>query len=394
MIYQAATGTVTMTEELAKGLEGVAVAESALSHIDGDTGTLVYRGYDIEALAAGASYEEVLYLLWHGTLPDRDELETFRTALAGERAVDGTVVSALDTLAAADEQPMAALRTGVSMLSATDPDPGADPRDADAARRKGRRIVAKIPTILATYDRLRRGRDPVEPREDLSHAPNFLYMLTGEEPGEVAAETFDMALTLHADHGLNASTFAGIVIASTFADVYSSVTGGIGALSGPLHGGANQDVMETLFDLDESEMTAREWVEDAVDRGERIPGWGHRVYNVTDPRARILRTKLEDLATASGETRWLEYTGIITDVLTEERDLHEKGIAPNVDFYSGSVYYQLGIPIDMYTPIFAMSRAGGWLAHIFEYQADNRLIRPRGEYVGPETQSFVPVDER
>jgi citrate synthase len=383
-----------MTEELAKGLEGVVVAESELSHIDGDAGTLIYRGYDIEDLAAGASYEEVLYLLWHGSLPTREQLEEFSDAMASEHAVDESVIEALRTLAAEDERPMAALRTGVSMLSATDPEADADPRDAEVARRKGRRIVARIPTILAAYDRLRRGKEPVEPDESLSYAGNFLYMLTGEQPGDVAEETFDMALTLHADHGFNASTFTAMVIASTFADVYSSVTGGIGALSGPLHGGANQDVMEALFDLDESDMTAREWVVDMVERGERVPGWGHRVYSVTDPRAKILRSKLEDLASASGETKWLDYTSTVAEYLTEEQDLPEKGIAPNVDFYSGSVYYQLGIPIDMYTPIFAMARSGGWLAHVFEYQSDNRLIRPRGRYIGPDSREFLGVDDR
>jgi citrate synthase len=383
-----------MSDELSKGLEGVVVAESELSDIDGDAGRLVYRGYDIADLAAGASYEEVLYLLWNGELPNQENLDAFADSMRGERAVDEEVLDALDALAATDERPMAALRTGVSLLSAREPESDADPRDLDASRRKARRIVAKIPTVLAAYDRLRRGEDPVDPREDLSHAGNFLYMLTGEEPDPVAEETFDMALTLHADHGFNASTFTAMVIASTFADVYSAVTGGIGALSGPLHGGANQDVMEALIDLDESDQSAREWVEGMVERGERVPGWGHRVYNVTDPRAKILKSKLEDLSAASGEQKWLDYTTTIEEVLAGEQNLIEKGIAPNVDFYSGSVYYQLGIPIDMYTPIFAMARAGGWLAHVFEYQADNRLIRPRGRYIGAENQEFVPVDER
>ena len=383
-----------MDEQFPKGLEGVVVAESALSDINGETGRLVYRGYDIEDLATGASYEEVLYLLWNGTLPTRDELAEFSDAMADEFTVDKRVLDGMGVLADAGEQPMAALRTGVSMLSATDPEADARPRDEAAARRKGQRILAQIPTLLAAYDRLRRGQEPVEPDESLSYAGNFLYMLTGDEPDEVAEEAFDMALTLHADHGLNASTFTTIVIASTFADVYSSVTGGIGALAGPLHGGANQDVMEALFDLDESGMTAREWVEDMVDRGARVPGWGHRVYSVTDPRAAILRSKLEDLATASGETKWFEYTATITEYLTEEQGLPERGIAPNVDFYSGSVYHQLGIPVEMYTPIFAMARTGGWLAHIFEYQTDNRLIRPRGRYVGPENRTFASLGDR
>ena len=383
-----------MNGELAKGLEGVVVAQSELSDIDGAAGRLLYRGYDIEDLATGASYEEVLYLLWTGALPTEEEFEAFTSAMATERSVDDCVLETLDALTSADERPMAALRTGVSMLSTTDPEGDAAPRDIEAAKRKGRRIVAKTPTILAAYDRLRRGREPVAPSEELPHAANFLYMLSGEKPGAVATETFDMALTLHADHGLNASTFTAMVVASTFADVYSSVTGGIGALSGPLHGGANQDVMQALFDLDESDMTAREWVEDVVDRGERVPGWGHRVYDVTDPRATLLRGKLQDLAEASGETRWLDYTTTISEYLVDEQRLTQKGVAPNVDFYSGSVYYQLGIPIDMYTPIFAMARTGGWLAHVFEYQADNRLIRPRAEYVGPRQRSFAPLGER
>jgi citrate synthase len=203
-----------------------------------------------------------------------------------------------------------------------------------------------------------------------------------------------MALTLHADHGLNASTFTTMVVASTLADVYSSVTAGIGALSGPLHGGANQDVMEMLVEIDDSDMGPVEWVEAAREEDRRIPGWGHRVYNVTDPRARILREKSRDLGEASGDRKWYEYTSAIDDYLTEETGLPENGIAPNVDFYSGSVYYQLGIPIDLYTPIFAISRVGGWVAHVLEYQTDNRLIRPRGRYVGPEPREFTPIDER
>jgi citrate synthase len=383
-----------MSDELEKGLEGVLVAESEMSYIDGEAGTLVYRGYDIEDLARGASYEEVLYLLWHGHLPEEGELAEFADSMATERDVADHTLETLESLAAAGDNPMAALRTGVSTLSATEPESEAGPENIDAALRKGRRIVAKIPTILANYDRFRRGEDSIGPREDLSHAGNFLYMLTGEEPGAVAEETFDMALILHADHGLNASTFTTMVIASTLADVYSAVTGGIGALSGPLHGGANQDVIEALIDLDESDMGPLEWVKHKTEAGERVPGWGHRVYDVKDPRARILQAKLADLSEADGEAKWLEYTTTVEDYLTDEKGLPSKGIAPNVDFYSGSVYYKLGIPIDMYTPIFAMARAGGWIGHILEYQSDNRLIRPRGRYVGPRDRAFAPIDER
>jgi len=383
-----------MSDELRKGLEGVVAAESALSNIDGDEGRLIYCGYDITDLAREASYEEVLYLLWNGTLPTRAELDGFADSMAAERAVDESVLAALSALADADEHPMAALRTGISMLSAAEPERGADPLDLDAARRAGRRIVSRTPTLLAAYDRLRRGEEPLDPREELSYAGNFLYMLTGEEPTGTAEETFDMALTLHADHGLNASTFTALVIASTRADLYSAVTGGVGALSGSLHGGANQDVMNTLLEIDDSEKDPLEWVRDTVAEGGRIPGWGHRVYNVTDPRARILRAKLEDLSADTGRDKWLTYTSTIEEYLVDEVGLLEKGIAPNVDYYSGAVYYELGIPVDMYTGIFAMARTGGWVAHVLEYREDDRLIRPRGRYVGPEPREFVPLDER
>jgi citrate synthase len=382
--------------DVKKGLEGVVVAESSLSYIDGSIGKLVYRGHAIEDLAREASFEEVLYLLWHGELPTRDELATFEEEMAAERAVDDAVIETLAGLAEADERPMAALRTGVSMLSAFEPEGDADPRDLDATMRKGRRITAKIPTILAAYDRFRRDEDPVEPRADLDLAPNFLYMLTGTEPDDVAAETMDMALTLHADHGLNASTFTAMVIASTLADVYNGVVGGIAALSGTLHGGANQNVIELLLEIDEAGEDPVEWIRRRMDEREdwRVPGWGHRVYEVKDPRAELLAERSRQLGETAGESKWYDYAASIETYLTEERGLPEHGIAPNVDFYSGTVYYQLGIPVDMYTPIFAMSRVGGWIGHILEYQADNRLIRPRANYTGPEEAEWVPIEER
>ncbi|MFC7132314.1 MULTISPECIES: citrate synthase [Salinibaculum] len=383
-----------MSDELKKGLRGVLVAESEMSFIDGDAGKLIYRGYDIEELAREATFEEVLYMLWEGQLPDQEELDAFSDSMATERGVEAETLETLRILAESDEEAMAALRTGVSTLSASEPELDADPEDLGAAQRMGRRITAKIPTILANYDRFRRGEDAIEPREDLSHAGNFLYMLTGEEPNPVAEETFDMALILHADHGFNASTFTTLVIASTLADMYSAITGGIGALSGPLHGGANQDVIEALLELDDSDMGPLEWVKAKTEAGERLPGWGHGVYNTKDPRAKILQQKLEDLSEEDGETKWLDYTTTIEEFLTEEKGLPEKGIAPNVDFYSGSVYYKLGIPVDMYTPIFAMSRVGGWVGHILEYTEDNKLIRPRGRYIGPNDQTFTPIDER
>ena len=383
------------SEELHKGLEGMLVAESALSYIDGSVGKLVYRGYDIEELARNASYEEVLHLLWHGHLPDAGEFDAFTGAITEEQSVDDTVLEALAGLAAADESPMAALRSGVSMLSASDSDDAA-PRDPEAALAKGRRITAKLPTLLAAYDRLRRGEDTIEPHADLSLAANFLYMLTGEEPDDAATEAMDQALVLHADHGLNASTFTAMVVASTFADMYSAVTAGVGALSGPLHGGANQDVMELFFEIEAQGADPVEYVttKQGDEDGWRVPGYGHRVYEVKDPRARILEQRGKELTAASGDTSYYDYAKAIERFFTEEKGLAERGIAPNVDFFSGTVYHQLGIPVDMYTPIFAMSRAGGWIGHVLEYQEDNRLIRPRGRYVGPEDSEFVPLDER
>ena len=234
-----------------------------------------------------------------------------------------------------------------------------------------------------------RSEEVVAPRDDLSHAANFLYMLNGEEPNDVLAETFDMALVLHADHGLNASTFTSMVISSTLADLHSAIPGAIGALSGSLHGGANQDVMEALLELDDVDMDPVEWVEHLLDEGRRVPGFGHRVYNVKDPRAKILGERSKELGEAAGDLKWYEYSTSI-----EEYIMEEKGLAPNVDFYSSSTYYQMGIPIDIFTPIFVMSRVGGWVAHVLEQYEDNRIIRPRARYTGHEDQAFVPLDER
>ena len=378
-----------MSTELQRGLEGVVVTESGLSLIDGDAGRLVYRGYAIEDLARSASYEETLYLLWHGELPTDEQLSAFREEMAAARELSDGVLDIVRNLAAADEEPMAALRTITSALAAYDPDAEADVDDKAANDRKARRITAKMPTALAAFNRLREGDQPVEPRKDLSHAANFLYMLNDEEPDDVLAETFDMALVLHADHGLNASTFSAMVTASTLSDLHSAVTSAIGTLSGSLHGGANANVMRMLKEIDDSAMDPVDWVVDALDRGERVAGFGHRVYNVKDPRAAILGEESEALGEAAGDTKWYEMSVAIEEYIAEE-----KGLAPNVDFYSASTYYQMGIPIDLYTPIFAVSRVGGWLAHVLEQWEDNRLIRPRAQYTGPEDIEFVPVDER
>jgi len=379
-----------MSGELKRGLEGVLVAESKLSFIDGDAGQLVYCGYDIEDLARDASYEEVLYLLWHGELPTSEELGAFSDELAAHRGLDDGVLDVTRELAEQDESPMAALRTLVSSMSAYDESADfEDVTDREVNLEKAKRITAKMPSVLAAYARFRRGDDYVEPDESLNHAANFLYMLNGEEPNEVLAETFDMALVLHADHGLNASTFSAMVTSSTLSDLYSAVTSAIGTLSGSLHGGANANVMRMLKDVDDSDMDPTEWVKDALDRGERVAGFGHRVYNVKDPRAKILGAKSEALGEAAGDMKWYEMSVAIEEYIGEE-----KGLAPNVDFYSASTYYQMGIPIDLYTPIFAVSRVGGWIAHVLEQYEDNRLIRPRARYTGEKDLDFTPVDER
>ncbi|GGC53835.1 citrate synthase [Haloferax sulfurifontis] len=379
-----------MSGELKRGLEGVLVTESKLSFIDGDAGQLVYCGYDIEDLARDASYEEVLYLLWHGELPTREELDAFSDELAAHRGLDDGVLDVARELAEQDESPMAALRTLVSAMSAYDENADfEDVTDREVNLEKAKRITAKMPSVLAAYARFRRGDDYVEPEESLNHAANFLYMLNGEEPNEVLAETFDMALVLHADHGLNASTFSAMVTSSTLSDLYSAVTSAIGTLSGSLHGGANANVMRMLKDVDDSDMDPTEWVENALDRGERVAGFGHRVYNVKDPRAKILGAKSEALGEAAGDMKWYEMSVAIEEYIGEE-----KGLAPNVDFYSASTYYQMGIPIDLYTPIFAVSRAGGWIAHVLEQYEDNRLIRPRARYTGEKDLDFPSVDER
>ncbi|WP_336342948.1 citrate synthase [Halalkalicoccus ordinarius] len=379
-----------MADDLKKGLEGVLVAESSLSSIDGDAGELIYRGYSIEDLAREASYEEVLYLLWHGELPDRDELEEFNQRMVEERAIDDTVLETVGNLAEKDPEPMAAIRTAVSQLGVTDPEGfETEPEDRETNLEKGRRITAKLPTILAAFARLRDGDEPVEPRDDLGHAANFLYMLNDEEPDDVAVETFDAALVLHADHGLNASTFSAMVTASTLSDVHSAITSAVGTLAGPLHGGANQNVMKMLKEVDDSDKDPIDWVEDALDRGRRVAGFGHRVYDVKDPRARILGDMSESLAEEAGDMKWYDYSVAIEEYMQEN-----KGIAANVDFYSATTYYQMGVPIALYTPIFAMSRVGGWTAHVLEQYDDNRIMRPRARYVGPTDQEFVPLDER
>jgi len=370
----------------AKGLEGVIALESELSSIDGDKGKLVYRGYDIYDLAEHTTFEEVVYLLRHGELPNQDELDDFTAHLRSERALPAPVLDLLRQ-APDDAHAMAVLRTAVSALGLYDEE--ADAMEEAANHRKADRILAQIPTIIAAFDRLRKGKDPVEPLDHGSMAHNFLYMLNGEEPGEAAERTFDVCLVLHADHGLNASTFTSRVIGSTLSDMYSAVSGAIGALKGKLHGGANQEVMRMLLDIDETGADPTAYVRERLEKGERIMGFGHRVYNTMDPRAAILRDMMKELSEEAGEMKWYNYTTEIHETMEAET-----GIDPNVDFFSGSIYYQLGLDPDLFTTIFALSRTAGWTAHLLEQWADNRLIRPRAQYVGAHDRTVVPIEER
>jgi citrate synthase len=370
----------------ARGLEGIIALESALSSIDGQKGELIYRGYDINDLAKGASFEEVVYLLWNGALPAQDELDTLRSELRSERALPAPVMDLLRNTPD-DAHPMAVLRTAVSSLALYDQE--ADVMEPAANRRKAARILAQIPTVIAAFDRLRKGLDPVSPLDDGSMAKNFLYMLNGEEPGPAAERVFDVCLVLHADHGLNASTFTGRVIGSTLSDIYSAVSGSIGALKGPLHGGANREVMRMLLEIDEQGADPTAYVKQKLENGERVMGFGHRVYKTMDPRAAILKDMVRELSEEEGDMKWYEYSMAILDTMQGE-----KGIDPNVDFFSASTYYQLGLDPDLFTPIFALSRTAGWTAHLLEQWADNRLIRPRAQYVGERDCTLVPIDQR
>ncbi|MDT0631301.1 citrate/2-methylcitrate synthase [Rubrivirga sp. S365] len=370
-----------------RGLEGVTALDTELSFIDGQKGELLYRGYTIEDLAQNASFEETAYLLWKGELPTQSQLDDLNGQLREARQVHPDLLDHLRHHTPKGANPMAAMRTALSMLSAYDDE--ADVMEPEANYRKAVRLTAKLPTLVAAFDRIRKGKDVIAPTGEGSTAHDFLYQLNGEAPGPAAEEIMDAALVLHAEHGLNASTFTARVIGSTLADMYSAVVGAVGALKGPLHGGANIEVMKTLLELDESGETAQEFVDRKIENKEKIMGIGHRVYKTLDPRATILRNLLSGLSEEKGDTRWLEMSDTIRSTVKER-----KGLDANVDFYSASVYYLLGIEADLYTPIFAMSRMTGWTAHLLEQWQDNRLIRPRAEYVGARGKTVTPVGDR
>ncbi|WP_339147224.1 MULTISPECIES: citrate synthase [unclassified Sutcliffiella] len=367
-----------------KGLEGIVATTSAISSIIDDT--LTYVGYNIDDLADHASFEEVIYLLWHQKLPNKEELASLKKEIAENAALPEEVINHFKTYPIDKVHPMAALRTAVSLLGLYDAE--ADNMDPEVNYHKAVRLQAKMPTIVTAFSRIRKGLDPIAPRTDLGMAANFLYMLTGEEPSEVAVEAFNKALVLHADHELNASTFTARVCVATLSDVYSGVTAAIGALKGPLHGGANEAVMKMLSEIGEVD-NAESYIREKLANKEKIMGFGHRVYRQGDPRAKHLREMSEKLTHLTGQPKWYDMSVKVEEVVTSEKPL-----PPNVDFYSASVYHSLGIDHDLFTPIFAVSRVSGWLAHILEQYSNNRLIRPRADYTGPGKQDYVPLEKR
>jgi citrate synthase len=370
-----------------EGLEDIVVSTSEICFIDGREGRLLYRGFDVDDLVQHSSFEEVVYLLWHGSLPSRKELDAHVKALssAASRKLPPKFVALLRTLPR-KTTPMEVLRTGVSALSAFDPDAADNSREATV--RKAIRLTAQMPTLVAAWERIRRGRPLVAPNPRLSLAANFLYMFSGAKPTALAAKTFDVALILHADHEFNASTFAARVTAATLSDLHSAVTSGIGALKGPLHGGANEQVMRMVEQIKTPER-ADAWIRKALADKARIMGFGHRVYRVEDPRAKHLRRLASELGQQVGNTSWVQILDTVGRVVSDDKKIY-----PNVDLYSGAAYAAMGIPTDQFTPIFALSRVAGWAAHVLEQHAHNRLIRPRADYTGPARQAYVPLDRR
>jgi citrate synthase len=369
-----------------KGLEGVVAATSSICFIDGDAGILAYRGIDIHDLADKSTFEETCYLLWHGRLPSRAELDDLNKKLAAERKLDPAIIALIRSFPRS-AIPMEVLRTAVSALSAYDSE--AEKMDHDTNVRKAVRLTSQIAMIVAAYDRIRKGKNVVEPDPALSHAGNFLWMLNGEKPSKTADKALDVALILHADHELNASTFAARVIAATLADMHSAVTGAIGALKGPLHGGANEAVMKMLFEIDKAGADPVEFVKGRLADRKKISGFGHRVYHTEDPRATHLRQMSRDLG-RSANPKWFDMSEKIEQFIKRDKHLNA-----NVDFYSASTYTTLGLDMDLFTPVFALSRISGWAAHIIEQLDDNRLIRPRADYIGPKYPNrYIPIEQR
>ena len=379
--------STTTSMHAPKGLEGVVATTSSICYIDGEQGVLAYRGIDIHELADHSTFEETCYLLWNGKLPTRTQLRELHDRLAEERKVDASIINLLRT-APRHALPMDVLRTAVSALSFYDVEEKTNDREANV--HKAIRLTSQVAMIVAAYDRIRKGKSVVEPDHALSHPANFLLMLNGTAPSATAERALDIALILHADHELNASTFAARVTAATLSDMHSAVTSAIGTLKGPLHGGANEAVFQILQAIDSSGADPVEYVKGMLAQKKKIPGFGHRVYHTEDPRATHLRTMSHDLGQSSGEAKWFEISQKIEEFVRADKKLNA-----NVDFYSASTYRTLGIDVDLFTPVFAVSRVSGWTAHVIEQLDDNRLIRPRADYIGPAyPQHWVPVNER
>jgi len=386
-VMATATKVAEKGEKGKGGLEDVVATTSAICFLDGERGVLAYCGHDIHDLAQQATFEEVCYLLWHRRLPTRAELGDLQSQLAAARALPEPIIRLMRSLPPVDG--MDALRTLTSALAHYDHEAG----DASppAQYRKAVRLTAQTGTIVATWGRLQAGGGAIAPDPAMGHAANFLYMLTGDRPNALAVKAFDVALTLHADHELNASTFAGRVAAATLTDIYSAVVAAIGTLKGPLHGGANAEVMKMLIDLGETATGDRidDFVKGKFARKEKISGFGHRVYKTEDPRATHLRRMSKELCAQAGQPQWYEWSAKMEEIVKAE-----KGLNANVDFYSASVYYVLGFPPDMYTCLFAVARMSGWTAHVIEQLSNNRIIRPESEWIGPNNVPYVPIEER
>lgn len=369
----------------AAGLRGVAAASSSISDVNGEKGELIYQGYNIHDLAKYSTFEEVIFLLWNKRLPSASELAELEQSLRAAYAVPAELIDLMKQFPRKAD-PMDVLRSAISVLEFYD----SQARDISRATsiQTAVRLTAQFPTIVAASDRIRRGLEPIAPSNSLSIAANFLYMLRGEQPSENDVRVFDVCLILHADHELNASTFTARVVAGTLADMYACVTAAIGALSGPLHGGANTNVMKTLLEIGSLE-NVEPYVKQALSEKRKMMGFGHAVYKTEDPRATHLRQFSKEMGEANGDSKWYEMSRKVEEVMKRE-----KGLFPNVDFYSASAYYSMGIPLDLYTPIFAVSRISGWTGHILEQYADNKLIRPRAEYTGGRDLTYVPIAER
>ncbi|HAR00740.1 MAG TPA: citrate synthase [Verrucomicrobiales bacterium] len=375
-----------MSSDATKGLEGIVAAKTYLSDVRGDVGELIYRGYDINELAGNIGYEETVYLLHYGKLPSQSELSALKTKLISYRQLPQGIIDLIQSLPK-DTVPMNALRTGISALGCFDS--SSEDKSPESLQEKALKIIAQIPIVTAYFHLHRQGKPLVQSRPDLNEAANFLYLINGGTEAEKdSVDTLDMCYVLHADHGMNASTFASRVTVATLSDIYSAVTSAIGTLKGPLHGGANEAVIRMLQEIGSLE-NVDAFIADCLENKKKVMGIGHRVYKVLDPRAVKLRKMVLKMGEKISDPKWIQMSDKIAEIM-----LHEKGLHANVDFYSASVYYSLDIPIDLFTPIFAIARTSGWTAHVLEQMADNRLIRPQSDYIGPEGLTVTPIDQR